>query len=245
MTAEVPVAVYPSGQGRTRPGPRDRPGHHPPLRRRRPKGRGCWCPGGRSGPNAASTCATAKAAPAPPPPAPRNPGSAARGGGASTAQREKAGPGTCGGSGRPSTKRETVISWAVEHRVGTLAVGDPRGVLHLKAGRHHAQRTRDWRIGHLIRALADKAEAAGITVHLADERGTSSTCPRCARRVPKPAGRNFSCPHCGQGGHRNLSRPPASPPGPLARQHPRRPQWAGDHAPSRRNPPARCAPRAA
>jgi IS605 OrfB family transposase len=99
---------------------------------------------------------------------------------------------------------KTVVSWAVEHRVGTLAAGDPRGVLNLDAGRRHNQRTRDWRLGHLIRALADKAEAAGITVHLVDERGTSSTCPACARRVPKPAGRNFGCPHCGHHGHRDL-----------------------------------------
>jgi putative transposase len=97
-----------------------------------------------------------------------------------------------------------VITWAVGNRIGTLIVGDPRSVLSVKAGRRHAQRTRDWRVGHLIRVLTDKAEAAGISVHLADERGTSSTCPRCARRVPKPAGRTFSCPHCGQAGHRDL-----------------------------------------
>jgi IS605 OrfB family transposase len=99
---------------------------------------------------------------------------------------------------------KTVVSWAVEHRVGTLAAGDPRGVLNLDAGRRHNQRTRDWRVGHLIRALGDKAEAAGITVRLVDERGTSSTCPACARRVPKPGGRNFGCPHCGHHGHRDL-----------------------------------------
>ena len=99
---------------------------------------------------------------------------------------------------------KTVIGWAVAHRVGTLAVGDPRGVLGLAAGRRHNQRVRAWRVGHLIRALSDKAQAAGITVTLVDERGTSSTCPACARRVPKPAGRVFSCPHCGQGGHRDL-----------------------------------------
>ena len=93
-----------------------------------------------------------------------------------------------------------VIAWAVEHKIGTLAVGDPRGVLDLHSGRRHNQRVRDWRVGHLIRALRDKATAAGITVHLVDERGTSSTCPSCARRVPKPAGRSFCCPHCGQGG---------------------------------------------
>ena len=99
---------------------------------------------------------------------------------------------------------KTVIGWAVQHRVGILAVGDPRGVLGLDAGRRHNQRLHAWRIGHLIRALADKAQVAGITVTLVDERGTSSTCPACARRVPKPGGRTFSCPHCGHGGHRDL-----------------------------------------
>jgi hypothetical protein len=39
---------------------------------------------------------------------------------------------------------------------------------------------------------------------LVDERGTSSTCPSCTRRVPRPAGRTFACPHCGFTGHRDL-----------------------------------------
>ena len=120
-----------------------------------------------------------------------------------------------------------LISWAVEHRIGTLTVGDPRGVLAGKAGRRHNQRVRDWRIGHLIRALADKAETAGITITLVDERGTSSTCPRCSRRVPKPAGRVFSCPHCGRAGTATWSRPPASPPGPAAESSPPFPQGRG------------------
>jgi putative transposase len=99
---------------------------------------------------------------------------------------------------------KTVIAWAVERRIGTLAVGDPRGVLGIAAGRRHNRRTRDWRIGHLIRALADKAEAAGIDVTLVDERGTSSTCPACRQRIPKPAGRILTCPHCHFTGHRDL-----------------------------------------
>ena len=98
----------------------------------------------------------------------------------------------------------TVITWAVNHRIGTLAVGDPRGVLGLNAGRVHNRRTRDWRIGHLIAVLTDKAEVAGISVGLVDERGTSSTCPSCRNRIPKPAGRTLSCPHCGLTGHRDL-----------------------------------------
>jgi IS605 OrfB family transposase len=100
---------------------------------------------------------------------------------------------------------KTVIAWTVARRVGTLAVGDPRGVLRLKAGRRHNQRTRDWRIGHLITVLKDKAEAAGIGLTLVDERGTSSTCPACHSRIPKPAGRVLTCPACQFTGHRDLT----------------------------------------
>jgi putative transposase len=97
-----------------------------------------------------------------------------------------------------------VIGWAVARRVGTLAVGDPRGVLGIDAGRRHNQRTRDWRVGRLIAVLRDKAGQAGITLVLLDERGTSSTCPACRARVPKPSGRVFCCPRCGLSGHRDL-----------------------------------------
>ncbi|HSS88870.1 MAG TPA: transposase [Streptosporangiaceae bacterium] len=100
---------------------------------------------------------------------------------------------------------KAVIAWAVACRIGTLAVGDPRGVLSIKAGRRHNQRTRDWRIGHLITVLADKAEVAGIRLQLMDERGTSSTCPACRSRVPKPPGRVLACPACQFTGHRDLS----------------------------------------
>ena len=100
---------------------------------------------------------------------------------------------------------KTVIAWAVDKRVGTLAVGDPRGVLSIKAGRRHNQRIRDWGVGHLIAALKDKAVAAGISIYLVDERGTSSTCPACATRMPKPAGRLLTCSGCQFFGHRDLS----------------------------------------
>ncbi|WP_309233895.1 transposase [Micromonospora sp. ATA51] len=98
----------------------------------------------------------------------------------------------------------TVVSWAVEQRVGVLHVGDPRGVLDLAAGRRHNLRLRQWQIGRLLQVLTDKATLAGITVHLVDERGTSSTCPACRRRIPKPRGRTLSCPHCAFSGHRDL-----------------------------------------
>ncbi|PWU59051.1 hypothetical protein DLE60_18520 [Micromonospora globispora] len=97
-----------------------------------------------------------------------------------------------------------VVSWATRQRVGVLHVGDPRGVLDLPAGRRHNLRLRQWQIGRLLQVLTDKATLAGIIVHLVDERGTSSTCPTCQRRVPKPRGRTLSCPHCAFSGHRDL-----------------------------------------
>jgi putative transposase len=99
---------------------------------------------------------------------------------------------------------KAVVSWAIGHRVGTLRVGDPEGICKRDAGRRQNLRLRNWRRTHLIGALKDKAELAGIRVVEVDERGTSSTCPLCRKRVPKPRGRVFSCPHCGLSGHRDL-----------------------------------------
>jgi putative transposase len=97
-----------------------------------------------------------------------------------------------------------VVRWAVSQQVETLAVGDPRGILDLDAGRRHNQRTRDWRVGQAIARLTDKATVAGMRVVMVDERGTSSTCPNCHQRTPKPAGRRFHCPACGHTGHRDV-----------------------------------------
>ena len=123
-----------------------------------------------------------------------------------------AGPGTFGeldSTGARSVLRRYSDAWfaaAKRRAAGDKTARFPRRRRGLVPVRWYAGTftLRAWRIGHLIRALCDKAQAAGITVKLVDERGTSSTCPGCARRVPKPAGRVFSCPHCGQAGHRNL-----------------------------------------
>jgi IS605 OrfB family transposase len=97
-----------------------------------------------------------------------------------------------------------VIAFVIQQRIGTLVVGDPNGITSRDAGRVQNWRLRQWRRTHLVQALLDKAEQAGIVVRLVDERGTSSTCPACTRRVAKPNGRLFSCPHCGFCGHRDL-----------------------------------------
>jgi putative transposase len=97
-----------------------------------------------------------------------------------------------------------VVAFALQHQVGTLVVGDPKGITERDAGRVQNWRLRQWRRTHLLRALRDKAEQAGMVVRLVDERGTSSTCPACHRRVPKPRGRQFHCHGCGFQGHRDL-----------------------------------------
>jgi IS605 OrfB family transposase len=97
-----------------------------------------------------------------------------------------------------------VVAFALQQRVGTLVVGDPKGITARDVGRVQNWRLRQWRRTHLLHALKDKAEQVGIVVRLVDERGTSSTCPTCRQRVPKPNGRRFHCPHCMFQGHRDL-----------------------------------------
>ncbi len=97
-----------------------------------------------------------------------------------------------------------VVAYAQKHRIGTLVVGDPRGLLGRDSGRRQNLAVRNWRVGRLISALSDKAEVAGIAVVLVDERGTSSTCPCCGARVPKPKGRGFTCQNCALWAHRDV-----------------------------------------
>src|SRR5205085_12281135 len=78
-----------------------------------------------------------------------------------------------------------VVTWLVEHNVGTVVVGDPKGITTRDCGRHQNLRLRNWRRTHLLACLSDKAELAGIKVVLVNERGTSSTCPECHRAAPK------------------------------------------------------------
>ena len=85
---------------------------------------------------------------------------------------------------------------------GNLVVGDPTGITGRDAGRVQNWRPRQWRRTHLLGALRDKPSADPSA--LGGGARTSSTCPACRQRVPKPRGRWFSCPHCRFQGHRDL-----------------------------------------
>ncbi len=104
-----------------------------------------------------------------------------------------------------------VTGWAAARRIGTLAVGDPRGVLGIAAGRRHNRRTRDWRIGHLITVLRDKAGLAGSPSCWPTSGAPPPPAPPAQPASPSPragcsAARAAGCP-----GTATCSRPPTSP----------------------------------
>jgi len=97
------------------------------------------------------------------------------------------------------------VGWAEAHGVGTLVVGDLRGIAGRSAGAKQNRRVANsWRRTHLTQAFKDKAEVAGIAVVFVDERASSSTCPSCASKTTKPKGRVYRCKNCGFEGHRDL-----------------------------------------
>jgi IS605 OrfB family transposase len=57
-----------------------------------------------------------------------------------------------------------VIAFAIQQRVGILVVGDPKGITKQDAGRVQNLRLRQWRRTHLLQALSDKADQAGMVV---------------------------------------------------------------------------------
>jgi IS605 OrfB family transposase len=99
---------------------------------------------------------------------------------------------------------KAAVAFAISQGAGTLVVGDCTGLTRRDAGRRQNWRVQAWRPGQLLACLRDKATQAGLRFRVVDERGSSSTCPECRRRVPKPNGRRFVCPGCGLRGHRDV-----------------------------------------
>lgn len=98
-----------------------------------------------------------------------------------------------------------VVKWAVERSIGKLFIGDVRDVADgIDKGKIHNQRLSQWSHGKLRKSIKYKAEAAGIAVDdQVSEHYTSQTCPHCRNRH-KPSGRNYHCPVCGFGSHRDV-----------------------------------------
>ncbi len=113
-----------------------------------------------------------------------------------------------------------VINFCIEQQVGSLFVGNPRGVREKKSGRKHNQRMSNREFGRDTQYLKEKSIKAGIQCFSnavlgckahkfannrgsGSERGTSSQCPECSHRQ-KPKGRQWNCRKCGFFGHRDV-----------------------------------------
>jgi putative transposase len=96
-----------------------------------------------------------------------------------------------------------VVDYAVERKVGTIAMGDVRDIAE---GKRLPSKTQQkiglWSHGKTREYITYKAQAAGIVVELIDEHDTSKTCPRCEHQY-KPTGRVYRCPRCGLVAHRD------------------------------------------
>jgi putative transposase len=96
-----------------------------------------------------------------------------------------------------------VINFCVEHKVGSLFIGNPHGVRNRDNGKHHNQRMSLWEYGKDIDYLTHKSKQVHMSSFTGSERGTSSQCPSCGHKH-KPRNRQWNCKHCGFKGHRDL-----------------------------------------
>ena len=95
-----------------------------------------------------------------------------------------------------------VVDWGVATGQNKMVLSQPTGIAKAKGRKSQRQRNGYWEYGEQSRMIEYKAEGL-IEIERAEERGTSSTCPKCKHRY-HPSGRTFRCPNCGWTGHRDL-----------------------------------------
>ncbi|MHA2427765.1 MAG: RNA-guided endonuclease InsQ/TnpB family protein [Candidatus Hermodarchaeia archaeon] len=89
--------------------------------------------------------------------------------------------------------------------VSVIVMGNLTGILERTSGRRksNVMRHNFWSHQYLLNRITEVAEEYGMTVKLVDERGTSSTCPRCEGNRVIRRGRLFKCRGCGLEAHRD------------------------------------------
>jgi putative transposase len=95
-----------------------------------------------------------------------------------------------------------VVRECEQARVTKLVLSQPEGIATAPGRKAQRQRNGVWEYGEQTRQIEYKAQGH-FEVICDEERGTSSTCPRCQHRS-HPSGRTFRCPACGWTGHRDL-----------------------------------------
>lgn len=95
-----------------------------------------------------------------------------------------------------------LVSTLQQSGVQTLVIGDVRDIrTDLNYGKKVNQKLHQWTFGQMRQLISYKWEGIGGDVVLQEERGTSSTCPRCRQRR-NSNGRAFRC-KCGFSAHRD------------------------------------------
>ena len=104
---------------------------------------------------------------------------------------------------------KTIVRRAVQdvwmQGVVTIVVGDLTGILENTSGGHKSNSMRHnfWSHHFLVQRVTEVAEEYGIAVELVDEKGTSSTCPRCGGKRITRRRRLFKCQRCRLEAHRD------------------------------------------
>ncbi len=95
-----------------------------------------------------------------------------------------------------------LVRACVETQVTRLVLSQPDGIAQARGRKPQRQRNGTWEYGEQARQIEYKARGRFAVVR-DEERGTSSTCPKCQHRC-HPRGRTFRCSACGWTGHRDL-----------------------------------------
>jgi putative transposase len=88
-----------------------------------------------------------------------------------------------------------MVRACAQAQVTQLVLSQPDGIAQAPGRKAPCQRNGLWESGEQSRHIAYKAEGQFEVVR-DEERGTSSTCPKCQHRS-HPSGRVFRCPACG------------------------------------------------
>lgn len=101
----------------------------------------------------------------------------------------------------------TTINHCIRENIRELVIGDPEGVEKntkkaKRLNRKSRQKVSQMEYGRIKHYLQYKAQEAGITSCLVNERNTSKECPRCGA-LNHVSGRTYKCGACGFTGHRD------------------------------------------
>jgi putative transposase len=101
---------------------------------------------------------------------------------------------------------KTIVEDAHQLGISKIVIGRLKGILcnNHKNGKANSMTHNFWNFKYVVRRLKDKAEEYSIEVVEENEKGTSSTCPKCNSNRTIKCKRLFRCLNCGLEAHRDV-----------------------------------------